>query len=71
MNKIYIYRQFYIIIKYLFLLFNSNDENLDILNPPLHNFDGVFEDQNEYYFTMPMENGKIVDLNLPQSVIIF
>ncbi|XP_025412779.1 cellular tumor antigen p53-like isoform X2 [Sipha flava] len=47
--------------------FDPNNENLEILNPPLHNFDGVFEDQNEYFFTMPMENGKIVDLNLPQS----
>lgn len=44
----------------------------------IHNFDGVFMDQNnvndindiEYCFTMPMENGKIVDLNLPQTVSI-
>lgn len=27
-------------------------------------------DLNEYYFTNEMENGKIVDLNLPQTVNI-
>lgn len=25
-------------------------------------------DINEYYFSMPMENGRVVDLNLPQTV---
>lgn len=42
---------------------------MQILNPILHNFDGV--DVNEYCFTMPMENGRVVDLNHPQTVIQF
>lgn len=44
-----------------------------MINPLLHNFDGVFVNQNdinEYCCTMPMENGRIVDLNLPLSVNI-
>lgn len=69
-TKLNVLRNFYIVLQYLFIFLNSNSENLQILNPPLHNFDGVLEDQNEYCFTMPMENGRIVDLNLPQTVII-
>lgn len=54
-------------------MFIRNNESLQVLNPLLHNFDGVFASQydvNEYCYTMPMENGRIVDLNLPQSVTI-
>lgn len=43
----------------------------DSLTPLLNQFDGVFmnpNDINEYYFSMPMENGRVVDLNLPQTV---
>ncbi|KAF0753580.1 cellular tumor antigen p53-like isoform X1 [Aphis craccivora] len=56
---------------------NSNEEMFDFntcddsLSPSLlqQQFDEVFinpNDLNEYYFSMPMENGRIVDLNLPQ-----
>jgi len=51
----------------LFFIFIRNNENL------LNNFDEVFINQNDindYCFTMPMENGKVVDLNHPQTVSI-
>ncbi|CAI6363917.1 unnamed protein product [Macrosiphum euphorbiae] len=50
-------------------IFNFNMCN-DSLTPLLNQFDGVFmnpNDINEYYFSMPMENGRVVDLNLPQT----
>lgn len=63
-----------------YLIFFRNNINLQNLNTQtlIHNFEGVFVDQNnvniindiEYCFTMPMENGRIVDLNLPQTVSI-
>lgn len=45
-----------------------DNENLPMLNSVLHNFEEV--DVNEYCCTVPMENGRVVDLNHPQTVII-